>query len=463
MLRNLRTILWTLLCAGLLNLGSAQDTPELLFPTGEDSRFHWENLAAFEALDLRGETITIFGPWLGAQAQELERVLEYFARATGAEVVYTGSDAFEQQVQRDIQGNTPPNIAVFPQPGLAADLAVQGLLVPLGEAFAQWTLETYAAGSSWVELGSYAGSEGVRAYYSFPFKVNVKSLVWYVPERFAAAGYRVPASMEDLFTLSEQIVADGGVPWCIGLAAGEASGWPATDWVEDILLRTQPPEVYDAWVSNAVRFDDPRVVEAVERFGAIAKTDAWVSGGAQGTVMSDYRDAPAGLFNEPPSCYMHHQASFIPAFFPERVQLGKDVDFFYLPPFAGSDAKPVLGAGTLWSIAADSEGTRALLEFLKTPLAHELWMAQSGFLTPHTGVNTDLYADDTLRKQGDILLSATTFRFDGSDLMPSAIGAGAFWRVMTAYVTDPDMSAADAAAAVQAEWNALKAGQRSGD
>ena len=87
----------------------------------------------------------------------------------------------------------------------------------------------------------------------------------------------------------------------------------------------------------------------------------------------------------------------------------------------------------MFAVTTESKGAMALIEFLKSPIAHEVWMAQEGFLTPFKGVNTDLYGSDSLRGMGDILLNATTFRFDGSDLMPGAVGAGSFWTAMVDY------------------------------
>ena len=432
-------------------------TPALaqVFPVGEGD-FSWGDLEAFEGMDLSGEEITVFGPWLGPDEELVNSMLDYFRDATGADVVYSGSDSFEQQIIIDTEAGSPPNVAVFPQPGLAADLASKGDLVPLGEETQQWILDNYAAGESWADLSTFAGPDGEEAVYTFPYKVDVKSLVWYSPDNFADAGYEVPETMEDLLALSEQIVEDGGTPWCIGLGSGDATGWPATDWVEDIMLRTADPSVYDQWVAHEIPFNDEAVVNAIETFGTFAKNEDWVNGGAASVASTDFRDSPAGLFNVPPECYLHHQASFIPSFFPEGTELGLDADFFYFPEFASEDlGKPVLGAGTMWGITQDSDGARALLEFLKTPLAHEIWMAQAGFLTPHTGVNTDLYANDTLRGQGDILLNATTFRFDASDLMPGAIGAGAFWTAMVDYVST-DISAEEAATQIEEAWESIE-------
>jgi len=433
----------------------AQDGKDLIYPIGGDSRFHWSDLDRFQAMDLSGQEVTILGPWLGPDRDLVNSMLDYFVAATGATVNFAGSDSFEQQIVIDIQAGSPPNLAVFPQPGLAANQAAKGGLVPLGDSTRQWVLDNYAAGQSWVDLGTYAGPDGNPGYYGFFFKVDLKSLVWYSPENFEDAGYEVPESMEELIALSEQIVDDGGTPWCIGLGSGDATGWPATDWVEDMLLRTQPPEVYDGWVTNDIAFNDPRIVNAIETFGSFAKNDDWVDGGGAAVGATDFRDSPGGLFAVPPRCYMHKQASFIPSFFPDGTELGLDADFFYFPSFKSEDlGNPVLGAGTLWAITDDNAATRALLEYLQTALANEIWMAQSGFLTPHKGVNIDTYANATLRKQGEILLNATTFRFDGSDLMPGSVGAGSFWTGMVDYVSGS--SAQDVADSIQRSWDAIK-------
>jgi alpha-glucoside transport system substrate-binding protein len=451
---------WTIAGAAALVLSCgtalAQGGGNLVFAPGEDGRFNWQSFEDFKAKhDLSGQRLTIFGPWLSADQELFESVVAYFVEATGANVSYSGSDSFEQQIVIDTQSGSAPGIAIFPQPGLAASLAAQGHLTSLGEETANWVKENYGAGESWASFGTYAGPDGTETFYAFPFKADVKSLVWYVPENFEDAGYEIPETMEDLKALTEQIVADGGTPWCIGLGSGGATGWPATDWVEDMMLRTQDPEVYDQWVTNEIPFNDERVVAAIEEFGWFARNSDFVAGGAEAVASTDFRDSPTGLFASPPGCYMHRQASFIPGFFPEGTEVGVDADFFYFPPYEGNDlGRPVLGGGTLFAVTSDSEAARAFIEFLQTPIAHEVWMAQSSFLTPYTGVNADAYANEPLKRQGEILASATTFRFDGSDLMPGRIGAGAFWTGMVDYVGGK--SAQEVADTIQREWDAIK-------
>ncbi|MEL6750814.1 MAG: ABC transporter substrate-binding protein [Pseudomonadota bacterium] len=428
----------------------------LKFAEGEGA-FTWASYTDYKASapDLKGQDVSVFGPWTGAEKDNFNELLKYFNTATGANATYAGSDSFEQQIVIDAEAGSAPNISVFPQPGLAANLASKGQLAPLPDGMDDFVSENFAAGPSWVNLGTYANAQGEDDYYGLFFNVNVKSLVWYSPDNFEDAGYEVPGSMEELLALSDKIVEDGGTPWCIGLGSGAATGWPATDWVEDIMLRTQAPADYDAWVANEMKFDDPKVVAAIETFGTFARNDAYVDGGAGAVATTDFRDSPKGLFTSPPKCYMHRQASFIPAFFPEGTKLGQDADFFYFPAFAEKDlGTPVLGAGTLMAITNTSPAAEAFMEFLKTPIAHEIMMAQGAFLTPLKSANLDTYPDASTKKQGDILTSATTFRFDASDLMPGKIGAGAFWTGMVDYAGGKDAKAV--AEGIQKEWDAIK-------
>jgi len=439
-----------------LAVGTAHADDQLKFTPGEGP-FSWDSYDAWaeSAPDLKGQTVTVFGPWLNPEDDFFNNALAYFEAATGADAIYTGSDGFEQQIVIDAEAGSAPNVAIFPQPGLAAVMAAKGQLHPLPGDMVDWVKNNYAAGQSWVDLGTYADADGKDQMYGFFYNVNVKSLVWYSPENFEDAGYEVPDTMEGLKALTEKIVEDGETPWCIGLGSGPATGWPATDWVEDLMLRTQSPDVYDQWTTNEMPFDDPRVVAAIEEFGWFSRDDAKVAGGAGAVASTDFRDSPKGLFSSPPQCYMHRQASFVPAFFPEGTEFGVDTDFFYFPGYSDKDlGKPVLGGGTLMAVTQPSDATTALMEFFKLPIAHEVMMAQTGFLTPHTGVNPDAYKDDTLRGLSDILLGATTFRFDGSDLMPGGVGAGTFWTGMVDYSGGKD--AAKVAAEIQASWDALK-------
>ncbi len=409
---------------------------------------------SYSGPDLSGQKVTISGPWLAPEDGYMREIASIFEKATGATVEYGGSDSFEQQIVIDIKAGSPADIAIFPQPGLAANMAAIGGLKPLSNDVKKAVMDNYAAGQSWVDLATYPDENGNNQFYAIFYKVNVKSLVWYSPDNFEDNGYEVPTTMEDLIALTEKMANDGNTPWCIGLGSGDATGWPATDWMEDIMLRTHDPSVYDMWVSNEMPFNDKRVMEAMDFFGSFALNDKYVAGGSKAVATTSFRDAPKGLFTSPPQCLMHRQASFIPAFFPEGVEAGVDYDFFYFPAYASKDlGRPVLGAGTVITATNNNPATTELMKFLMHPEAHERFMGKGGFLTPHKGVDKSKYASDTFRGLHDILVGATTFRFDGSDLMPGAVGAGSFWTGMVDYTNGK--SAKEVADAIQASWDAI--------
>jgi len=430
---------------------------DLKFPKGEGA-FSWDALKTFADAHkgMEGQKLTIWGPWReGGDQEQFQTVLAYFEDATGIQVQYASSENYEQQAQIDAAAGSSANVTMLPQPGLLADMASKGYLTPPGDDMQKRVENEFAAGSSFVSLGTYNDKSGKPTFYAVPYKSDLKSLVWYSPDNFSEAGYKVPETFEDLQALTEKMVADGKTPWCIGLGSGGATGWPATDWVEDIMLRTQSPQDYDDWVSNKLKFNDPKVVAAIDLFGWFAKDDKKVAGGHAAVGTTDFRESPNGLFTTPPQCFMHHQASFIPSFFPKNVVLGQDVDFFYFPAYAGKDlGKPVLGAGVEATITKDSPAAHAFIDFLMSPISNEIWMAQSGFLSAMKAAKVDTYGNDTLKKEGGILLAATTFRFDASDLMPGAVGAGSEWTGMVDFVGGK--SAQDVADAIQKSWDAIK-------
>ena len=199
----MKTTLFT--TAAIIGLTAGMAQAQLVIEPGSDDRINWASLDEFKAAhpDLEGQSFNILGPWLGGDQELFSSVIAYFNDATGAQANYSGSDSFEQQIVIDSEAGSPPDIAVFPQPGLASDLAEKGFLHPLGEENAQWLRDNYAAGDSWAALGTYAGQDGTEQLFAFPYKADVKSLVWYVPENFEDAGYDIPETYEDLKALTE--------------------------------------------------------------------------------------------------------------------------------------------------------------------------------------------------------------------------------------------------------------------
>ena len=386
-----------------------------------------------EEMSFEGETVTIFTAAGEDQARAFQDEFVDFIAETGIEVVVEGSPDFEVLSVTRAEAGDPPEIYNFPQPGLMADLARDGYLFDLNETLgADYLSEAY--NDAWLESGIVDGTL-VGIWHN----ADVKSLVWYPKAEFEAAGYAIPETWDDLLALSDQIVADGSVPWCIGIESATATGWPATDWVEDIMLRTTSTENYDKWTTGELKFDSPEVKNAFETMGNIFFNEEYVLGGTTGILTTNFGDAPLPLFDDPPSCFLHRQASFIPNFFPEGAVVGEDVDYFYLPPIDSAYGKPVLGSGSLLGMAIDNGATREVMKFLATPASVEVEVKEGLFVAPHNNVPKDWYPSAALQGFAEILENAETFRFDGSDLMPGAVGAGSFWTGVTDFVNGADL------------------------
>jgi alpha-glucoside transport system substrate-binding protein len=344
---------------------------------------------------------------------------------------------FEEQFQIRAKGGTL-DVAAVPQPGAIPKLVDQGSIVSLEDMGFNIDDLNKTLGESFVALGEYKGK-----HYGIPTNINLKSMVWYPKKAFDAAGYKVPKTWDEMLALSDQIKADGSTPWCVGFGSEGSTGWPATDWVEDIMLRTAGPETYDKWWKHEIPFNDPAVKTAVEDFGKVMFTDGYVLGGAKNTPSIAFADAPLPMFQNPPKCWLHRQASFIAASFPETAKSGVDYDWFEFPPI---DQQGTLFGGEL-TVVGKNGNRPEVVDFLKRFLAEDVQcemggVAASSRISPNVDVKSDCYTNPILADASEILsksLQDGTGRFDASDLMPAAVGSGTFWTGMVKYVqSGPD-------------------------
>jgi alpha-glucoside transport system substrate-binding protein len=379
-----------------------------------------------------GGTVSVAVTWSGEELQAFEETIAVFEENTeiDVQVESVGRDISTILTTRVEAGN-PPDVSAIPNPGQMAEFAEKGALVSLDESIVEDHPKAF------VDLGSVNGE-----VYGLFLSADLKSLVWYDPNQFEKHGYEVPQTMEELRELSRQMVEDGNTPWAIGLESGSASGWPGTDWIEDIMLRTAGPEMYDKWVNHEISWTHDAVRNAWQLFGQIARDPDLVYGGAKGALTTNFGDSPAALFSDPPNALMHRQATFIQSFIKNQnpdLVAGEDYQVFKLPPGEGQESAPLLGAGDLVSVFNDTPEARQLAEFLASAEAQQIWAKKLGKLAVNTNVSRDIYPDPITRKAAAFLSEAEVFRFDGSDMMPSAVGSGSFWSGIMDYVNGEDL------------------------
>jgi alpha-glucoside transport system substrate-binding protein len=366
----------------------------------------------------------------GEDVAGVEAMIAAFEDANpGMTIQHEGSPAFEEAALTRVEGGNPPDMMFHPQPGVLRQFAERGAARPLD------FLDTAAVEADFVpgllDIGTFDDT-----LYGLQVRLTLKSLVWYPIEPWNAGGYQVPQTWDEMLALSAQIAADGIAPWCVGIESGDATGWVFTDWIEDVMLRLHGPDVYDQWTSGELGFNSPEVRAAFEQVADIWFTDEWVLGGRPSIVQTSFQAAPAPMFEDPPACMLHRQASFAPQLFPDGTEFGTDYDFFFVPQIDSGVGNGALLAGDLLAIYTDNEAARAFIQFAATSAAQEAWAAEGSYLCASTGCNPAVYPNDALRQQGELLQDAAFARFDGSDLMPAEVGAGAFWRQPVAWIVD---------------------------
>jgi alpha-glucoside transport system substrate-binding protein len=350
-----------------------------------------------------------------------------------ADITYEGSPSFEEQALTRVEGGNPPAMMFVPQPGLMKDFFDRGAAIPLDFVDVDTIEQDYVPGS--LQAGTIGGQ-----LVGIPIRLQAKSLVWYPLPAFEENGYQAPETWQEMLDLTEQIASDmggqGTAPWCIGIESGQATGWVLTDWVEDVMLRLHGPDAYDRWVGGELDFTSPEVTAAFEEVGNIWFNDNWVLGGRQNIVQTNFNSATAPLFEDPPACMLHRQASFIPVAFPEGTEYGTDYDFFYLPPIedGGTGENPMLTAGDMMVAFENTPLVREFIQYASTAEAQEIFAESGSMLCPNANCDPNVYPSDSFVKAGELLANASSARYDASDLMPAQVGSGSFWSEGTAWV-----------------------------
>ncbi len=434
----------TTAAAGETTTTAAGDTTTTAAAAGDTP---YEHLNRALAGEFEGTTVEVWAQWLpeSSEASNFDFTLEPFREQTGITVNFQPTPDYETALQVAVDGGNAPDLAQIAQPGKMQQYADAGSLVNLSEWFNVDQLTNDLVGG-FVDLGSHNGN-----LYGVYYKTDVKSIVWYPVQAFADAGYEVPTTWDELIALNDQIVADGSNPWCISIESQEADGWVATDWMEDILLRTAPPEIYTQWYNHEIPFNHPEVLEAAEYMKQLWFTPDYAYGGNTFINQTWIGETQDPMFAEGgPDCWMQKQAAWISGFWganrdaiadnPELpaeewpIQPERDVAFFYFPEIEAEFGKPVLGAADMFVMFNDRPEVRALLEWLATPESTAGWIERGGFLAANKNVPVEWYTSYPNNQLAGMVAEATTFGFDASDLMPAEVGAGTFWSGMVDWV-----------------------------
>ncbi len=380
--------------------------------------------------------VEVLGVWGGEEYDSFQAMVAPWEDDTGYYMSFTGTRDLTAILTTRIQAGNPPDVAILPNPGLMKEFADAGDLIAL-DSFLDMTQINQDYAQGWVDLGTVN-----EHLYAIFMKAADKGTVWYNPKVFSANGWTVPETWDDMIALSDQIVAEGKVPaapWSIAIESGAASGWAATDWMAEILLRKYGGDVYDQLVNHEIPWTDSRVKDVWQMFGTVALTPGYVPGGATAVLATNFQDGTYLPFETPPMAAMDYlgdfAAGFISAQFPDAVA-GEDYAFFPFPTITAQYSGGVTGGADIVVVFNDTPAVRSFVEYLATADAQTIWVERGGFTSVNNKVSLDAYPDVLTRAAAQQLTQATLFRFGAGDAMPSAVQA-AWWAGVLDYLQDP--------------------------
>ena len=373
----------------------------------------------------------VLGVWGDEELTKFKDMVKPWEDQTGGTVEFTGTRDLTAILTSRVEGNNPPNIAIPAEIGLFRQFAAEGKLASLADlGIVDLVQSTYPQG--FVDLGTEGGTP-----YAFFMKADTKGTIWYNPKVFAANNWKpltADSTWDDLMTLSTTIRDAGMAPWSVGIESGGASGWPGSDWIQQILLNVHGAEAYDGIISGTIPATDTVMKDSWEKFGAIVLTEGFtVQGGATGVNATGFEPATFPPFDAEPTAAMTYlggfAAGFIKTQFPDLVP-GEDYDFM---PFPGGGVTG--GANIVYAFDSD-ETTKSLMAYVASGAAQQVWVDAGGFTSVSSDVSLDSYPDPVSKGLAEQLSGAKLFRFDLDD----AIGGdfqSAYFTGITEYLADP--------------------------
>jgi alpha-glucoside transport system substrate-binding protein len=374
-------------------------------------------------------SVSVMGIWVGDEQKSFQAVLAGFKQVQpDVTVKYNPvGDNLPTVLSTAVQGGNPPDVAAIAQPGLMSQFADQGKLKPLGFAKAGAVANF---GPSVVQTGTVDGT-----FYGLMWKANNKSTVWYNVKTFEDAGVEAPATWDDFTTAADTIKSSGTPAYSL---AG-ADGWTLTDLFENIYLRTAGPEKYDQLSKHEIKWTDASVTDALTEMAKVFDQSDNIAGGTTGALQTDFPTSVSNVLAPTPKASMVIEGDFVPGVVTTTLSPITGYNEFTFPEIDGSP-KAVVAGGNLIIIFRDNPAIQAFVNYLVSPESAEIWVKRGGFASPNKKVPATAYPDSLLRQTSREMATAQDFRFDLSDLQPSAFGATTgqgMWKIFQDFLKNP--------------------------
>jgi alpha-glucoside transport system substrate-binding protein len=368
---------------------------------------------------ISSEVVGIVG---SMEEPHLTAVLDDFTNQTGFLTTYEKKADLSNFLLGCATAGNCPDVAIIPNIGVMKQLVDDGMIQPLDPIIPDF--DTYYA-ATWRALGSAKG-----VLYGLPLAASSKSMVWFGPQNISTIALNTPDTWTDLLGLADQLVTAGDTPFAIGAESGAASGWPLTDIFENILVRVAGPQAHRKLVSRELPWTDPLVHEAMQRFTDVVGEDDYLVGGQAGPLTINFMDALNMVLGEPPEASMYFGATWAGSVIAPGLDPLIDYDYFEFPQIDPQWGKPIVGGADLVILFNNKPEAQALLNYLATPAAAEILIANAeGLVSPNQGVDLALYANPITEKVAQQISNAENFLYDLDDQLPAELQAY-FWSAL---------------------------------
>lgn len=380
---------------------------------------------------LKGQTIEVAAKWTGPEQTNFQQVLSAFEKKTGAKVTYasTGENT-DAYLGPRIEANQPPDIAILPQPGLMQQYAQKNQLKPLSAEVTSTIDQNYTP--YWKDLGSVDGKA-----YGVLVKAAYKSIIWYHTTALEDAGVQPPADWAG-FVKAAQTVSDAGTT-PFELAAGSQDSWTLTDWFENVYLSQAGPDMYDKLAKHQIKWTDKSVTQALQTLVQIWGKADWLAGGTAGALQQKFDSSVTDVFGKDKAAMVYGGDFAAANIGTTNAKVGTDAKVFPFPK-AGGTAPAVLGGDTAVAFK-NTKGAMALMQYLASPEAGQVWAKPGGYISPNKNLKPDAYPDALTKQLVQQLQAAgDAARYDMSDLAPAAFGATpgqGEWEALRGLVRNP--------------------------
>jgi alpha-glucoside transport system substrate-binding protein len=385
------------------------------------------------ACDSQPASIDVLTVWSSEEQDSFRAVVAPFERETRIRVQTVSTRDQDTLLSILLRANTPPGVAILPNPGGMQQLAAQGKLLPLDTFLDMQTLRRDYS-QTWIDLGSYKGS-----LYALFYKAANKGTIWYNPLQLQALGIDLPRTWDELLAASDAIAAQGRYPWAMGVESAASSGWPAADWIAELYLKEWGPEMYQRWVDHAIPWTHSTIRQTFERFAAIITGQHYIQGAPTSILLTNFQDASYAPFENPPAAYFYYLGDFVLGFLASRfphIKAGSEVNFFPFPVINPPYANAVTGGADAVVALQDTDEVRALVQYLASAQAQEIWVRRGGFTSVNKSVTLSAYPNTVAQASARMLAEASIFCFGAGDLMPPVV-QHAFWKGMLSFISAP--------------------------